>query len=203
MSNKLQELTDKLYNEGLSKGKQEAEQMKAAAQKEAAGILAEARAEADKIIAEARKQADEIQTNTTNDLRMASVQTIASIKKQVEELIIAKTAVTPVESAMSDDEFVKELLMTIARAFNSSAAEPVPLEVIFPASKQKEMADFVGKKAAEVLGSGLEVSFSKHFRNGFKIAPKGEGYTISFTAEDFSEMLSDFLRPGTKKLIFG
>ncbi len=31
MDNKLQELTDKLYNEGLSKGKQEAEALKAAA----------------------------------------------------------------------------------------------------------------------------------------------------------------------------
>ena len=30
MQNKLQELTDKLYNEGLSKGKKEAEDLKAA-----------------------------------------------------------------------------------------------------------------------------------------------------------------------------
>lgn len=33
MDNKLQELTDKLYNEGLSKGKQEAEALKAPQQK--------------------------------------------------------------------------------------------------------------------------------------------------------------------------
>lgn len=33
MQNKLQELTDKLYNEGLSKGKQEAEEMVAKAKK--------------------------------------------------------------------------------------------------------------------------------------------------------------------------
>ena len=36
MQNKLQELTDKLYNEGLQKGKQEAEQLKANAKNEAA-----------------------------------------------------------------------------------------------------------------------------------------------------------------------
>lgn len=35
MQNKLQELTDRLYNEGLSKGKKEAEDLKAAAAKEA------------------------------------------------------------------------------------------------------------------------------------------------------------------------
>jgi len=203
MSNKLQELTDKLYNEGLSKGKQEAEEMKAAAQKEAARIVADARAEAEKIISDARKQADDLRSNTANDLRMASVQTIASIRQQIEDIIVARTAAAPVKAAMTDDEFVKDLLMTIAKAFNPAGAEPVALEVIFPAAKQKEISAFVEDKAASVLGGGLEVSFSKYFQNGFKIGPKGEGYTISFTEADFSQMLSDYLRPGTKKLIFG
>ena len=49
MQNKLQELTDKLYNEGLSKGKQEAEQMKANAKNEAAQIIAQAKEEAENL----------------------------------------------------------------------------------------------------------------------------------------------------------
>ena len=54
MDNKLQELTDKLYNEGLSKGKQEAEALKAAAAKESEQIISEARKEADRILEAAR-----------------------------------------------------------------------------------------------------------------------------------------------------
>ena len=46
MQNKLQELTDKLYQEGLSKGKEEGER-----------ILADAKAQAEKILAEAKAQA--------------------------------------------------------------------------------------------------------------------------------------------------
>ena len=46
MQNKLQELTDKLYNEGLSKGKQEAELLRANAKKEAEKIIADAKNEA-------------------------------------------------------------------------------------------------------------------------------------------------------------
>ena len=42
MQNKLQELTDKLYNEGLSKGKQEGED-----------ILAKAKVQADEIVTKA------------------------------------------------------------------------------------------------------------------------------------------------------
>jgi len=203
MSDKLQELTDKLYNEGLSKGKKEAEELRAAAQKEAARIVAEARAAAEKITDDAKSQAEEIRTNTFNDLRMATAQTIATIRQRVEDMIVTKTIVSPVKSAMSDESFVKDILITIAKAFNPSNAEPVGLDMIFPAEKQEEMNEFVGKQLSGIVGKGLDVSFSKHFQNGFKISPKGEGYTISFTDEDFAKMLSDFLRPGTKKLIFG
>ena len=48
-NNKLQELTEQLYSEGLSKGRIEGEK-----------VLADARAEADKIISEARSQAEKI-----------------------------------------------------------------------------------------------------------------------------------------------
>mgnify|MGYP006394500021 CR=1 FL=1 len=53
MQNKLQELTDKLYNEGLSKGKQEAQEMVAKAKAEAEKILSAAQENASKIIADA------------------------------------------------------------------------------------------------------------------------------------------------------
>ena len=49
MHNKLQELTDKLYNEGLSKGKQEGEEILAKAKVQAEEIIAKAKAEAEAI----------------------------------------------------------------------------------------------------------------------------------------------------------
>ena len=81
MDNKLQELTDKLYNEGLSKGKQEAEALKAAAAKESEQIISEARKEADRILEAARKEAEELRTRVEGDIRMASSQTISAIRQ--------------------------------------------------------------------------------------------------------------------------
>ena len=53
---KLQELTDKLYNEGLSKGKQEGEEILADARARAARILEDARVEAEGVKAQAEKE---------------------------------------------------------------------------------------------------------------------------------------------------
>ena len=60
MQDKLQELTDRLYNEGLNKGKEEGERILLEARKKADEITASAKEEADRIIAEAQKQAEEL-----------------------------------------------------------------------------------------------------------------------------------------------
>lgn len=50
MENKLQELTDKLYKEGLSKGKEEGEAILAKANEKAAEIIEEAKKQAESIL---------------------------------------------------------------------------------------------------------------------------------------------------------
>ena len=87
MDNKLQALTDKLYNEGLSKGKQEGEELLQKAHAEAEGIIAQAKAEAERIIAQANKEADELKTKVAADVRMAATQSIAVTKQEIEKTI--------------------------------------------------------------------------------------------------------------------
>ena len=53
MENKLQQLTQKLYDEGLEKGRAEADKLVADAKAEARKIVAEARAEAEEIVKKA------------------------------------------------------------------------------------------------------------------------------------------------------
>ena len=67
MQNKLQELTDKLYNEGLSKGKQEGEAILNEARIKADKITAAANSEAEKILSQARKEAEELKTKVTGN----------------------------------------------------------------------------------------------------------------------------------------
>ena len=59
-NNKLQELTQKLYNEGLEKGRAEAERLVAEAKEQAAKIVADAKAEAEAIAKAAEMRADDI-----------------------------------------------------------------------------------------------------------------------------------------------
>lgn len=204
MQNKLQELTDKLYNEGLSKGKQEAELLRANAKKEAEKIIADAKNEAANIIASAKKEAEQTKSRVENDLRMASNQTIAAVKQQVENLIISKALSNPVKASMTDAEFLKSVILTIAQAFNASNAESSDLNVILPVAMQNELQGaFLQKETGAALEKGIDVYFSKQIAGGFKIGPKNGGYLISFSEGDFERLIAEYLRPATKKLLFG
>ena len=201
MQNKLQELTDKLYNEGLSKGKQEGEELLAKAKVQAEEIIAKAQAEAAQIVAAAQKQADEIKTKTASDIRMASSQSIAATKKDIETLIVGKMAGAEVKKNLTSADFIKDLIKAVAEKFSTDG--PVDLSLILPESLQKDLEPFVTKELGKLLNAGVEASFSKKIAGGFQIGPKDGGYFVSFTEDTFNQLISEYLRPATKKLLFG
>lgn len=203
MQDKLQELTDRLYNEGLSKGKMEGEEMLAKARKEADAIVEEARRKAEQIISDAEKEAGQIRAKVSGDIKMASTQTISAVRQQVESIITAKAAGAPVAAAMADGDFVKELLRTVVGAFNASSAESAGLDVILPAQMKQRLGDNFASQVKAELGKGIDVDFVKGLSNGFKIGPKDGGYILSFTADDFSNLIGEYLRPATRKILFG
>ena len=201
MQNKLQELTDKLYNEGLSKGKQEGEELLAKAKAQVDDMLAKAQAEAAQIIAAAQKQAEEIRTKTASDIKMASSQSIAATKKDIETLIVGKMTGEAVKKTLSSPDFIKELIKTVAEKFTTDG--PVDLNLILPESLKNDLEPFATKELGKILGAGVQASFSKKIAGGFQIGPKDEGWFVSFTEETFNQLISEYLRPATKKLLFG
>ena len=201
MQNKLQELTDKLYNEGLSKGRQEGEELLAKARTQADEMIAKAQAEAERIIAAAQKQADEIKTKTASDIKMASSQSLAATKKDIETLVVGKMTDEAVKKTLTSADFVKDLIKTVAEKFNTDG--PVDLSLILPESLKKDLEPFVTRELAKILNAGVDASFSKKINGGFQIGPKDGGYFVSFSDETFNQLIAEYLRPATKKLLFG
>lgn len=201
MQNKLQELTDKLYNEGLAKGKQEGEEILAKAKVQAEEIVAKAKTEAAAIIAAANKEAEDLKTKVQGDLKMAASQSVAATKKDIETLVVTKMTAADVTAALTSAEFVKEVIMAVAKGFNTE--EPVDLEVVLPEALKKDLEPFVTKEISNVLKGQVEASFTKKIAGGFTIGPKDGGYFISFTEETFNALISEYLRPATKKILFG
>lgn len=201
MQDKLQELTDRLYNAGLSKGKEEGEQILEKARQEAEAIIRNAKAEAEAIVSKARKEAEDYKVKIESDLKMAASQTLQATKKDVENLVISKISDDKVGAALRSSDFIKEILKAVAAGFN--AEEAVDLEAVLPETLRSELEPFVKNELAAALKGNLEAKFTKKIAGGFTIGPKDGGYFISLTDDSFKNLIREYLRPVTKKLLFG
>ena len=198
---KLQELTQKLYDEGLAKGKQEGEAVLQKAVEEAGSIVKKAQEEAEAILAKARKEADDFKVKVEGDVKMASMQALQATRADIENLVIAKAVDAPVAKALSSEEYVKGIITAVAQKF--SAEEPADLSLVLPESLKSALEPFVKNELGKLLGKGVEASFSKKLAGGFKIGPKDGGYFVSLTDETFKDLIGAYLRPATKSLLFG
>lgn len=198
---KLQELTQKLYNEGLSKGKEEGEALLAQARAQAAQIEKNAKEEADAILEKARKEAEDYRVKMEGDVKMAATQALQATRESLEKLIVAQAVDAPVKEALSGEDFLKEIITAVAQRF--STQESTDLALILPEKLQKNLEPFVKGQLAKTIGKGVEATFSKKIAGGFKIGPKDGSYFISLTDESFRELIGEYLRPATKKVLFG
>ena len=203
MQDKLQELTDRLYNEGLSKGKQEGEELVQKAHAEAEAIIANAKAEAADIIAQANKEAEEMKTKVAADVKMAATQSIAVTKQEIEKMVVTNVATQGVKANMGNADFVKSLITTVVKAFNPDNAAPVALDLILPEAMKAEVEPFVKNEIANQFKGEVKVNYSKKMNGGFKVAPKDGGYMLQFTDDEFTQLIANYLRPATKKILFG
>lgn len=201
MQNKLQELTDKLYNEGLSKGREEGEALLAKAKSQAADIVAEAEKKAAEIMTKAEKEAEAYKVKVAGDLKMAASQSVQATRKDIEDLVVFKMTGSATEKALSDEAFVKEVIKAVAEKFNAETA--MDLNLVLPETLKSSLEPFVKNELSTILKGQVNASFSKKIAGGFTIGPKDGSYFISLTDETFKELISEYLRPATRELLFG
>ena len=201
MQNKLQELTDKLYEEGLSKGKEEGAKIVENALKEAERILAEARQNAGQIREEAEKSAAEMKSKVESDLKMASAQTLQATRQDIENLVIAKVSDAKVAESLAEPDFLKKIILAVAEKFSTQDA--ADMNLILPESLKAQLEPFVKGELARALGKEVTAAFSKKIAGGFRIGPKDGSYFISLTDETFKSLIGEYLRPVTRKFLFG
>ena len=200
-NNKLQELTQKLYNEGLERGRAEAERLVAEAKESAAKIIAEAKTEAEAIAKAAEDRAEDIAKNAMADIALAGRQAMTKVKAELAEAVIMKTTGAAVKAATADSAFVKDMLLAMANNWTSSTVD-VSLKALLPEEKRAELDAVMQASAAELAKAGIEVGYTKEIKTGFKLGEKNGGYYIAFTDESFDALFKEYLREKVSNILF-
>ncbi|MDD5975844.1 MAG: hypothetical protein PUC14_09020 [Bacteroidales bacterium] len=196
MNNKLQELTDKIYLEGVEKGKNEAKEIISKASEDAEKIIAQAKSEAEKILADAEKQAKELEKNTKSELKLYTDQSLNALKSEITNIISEKVASIAVNSALNDKQFMQSIISDIASKWISNG------EVVIEAKDAKSLEDYFMANAKELLNKCVTIKEVKGLKTDFTISPVNNGYKVAFGENEFIEYFKDFLRPKLVDMLF-
>jgi V/A-type H+/Na+-transporting ATPase subunit E len=203
MEQKIQELTDKIYREGVEKGEKQAEKIVSDAKEEADRILSDARNEAGKIIADAKEQAKELKRNMESEIRLSGSQAVASVKQQILDLVTAKVVGESTTKALTDPEAMKEYITQVISNWKIAEGQAPHLEILLPEVRRTELENALISGISNSLKSGIDFKFSKSLKAGFQIGPAEGAFKISLTDEDFNEFFKEYLRPKTRVFLFG
>ncbi len=198
----MQELTGKLYEEGLSKGRSEAERLVKEAEAKAQKIIADAHAKAAAIESDAAKKVEERKGNAMIELSLAGKQAVAALKESISDMIIAKTVTGEVHKIAVDPKFIEQMLLAVASNWNGASSGKVTLSALLPAGWEKKFdAEFEGA-VKQLLKHGVEVGYSDKVKSGFRIGEKDGGYHISFSDADFDALLGEYLKEKVAAMLY-
>ncbi len=202
MEKKLQELTEKLYQEGIDKANKEAEKIIMEAKKEADDIISKANKDAGTKIKESEKNSEDIKNNALNELRLASKQAISELKQRIANLVEMKVIGPHTKESFEDKNFLKNLILTVVQNWDMKDESLADLKLLLPEKQQKEFEEFFKSEIKNLFDKGLEIEFTENVKSGFKIAHKDRNYLISFTDKDFENFFKTFLRPRLIEMLY-
>ena len=196
MENKIQELTDRIYREGVEKGNEEAKKLVEKAQDEAKQIVENARKEADAIVAAARKSADELVDNTKSELKLFAGQALNALKSEIATVVTDKLVSADVKAFASNKEYLQAFIVALASKW--SAEEPI----VISTADAEGLKKYFAAKAKQLLDGSVKIEQVNGLKTLFTVSPADGSYKVSFGEEEFMSYFKDFLRPQLVEMLF-
>ena len=198
MDVQLQELIQKIKNDGVVAAKADAEKIIAEAEKKAEAIKAEAENKAAEIIKTAKAETERMEKASEEAIIQAGRNMLISFRdsllNELNGLIKADT-----EKALSKDLLAKLIPETVkAWAKNNDAGE---LSVLL---SEKDLNNLESELTAELkaeIAKGLEVKADKTMTAGFKIGVENGSAYYDYSAESLAEMFAAYLNPKVAALM--
>ncbi len=193
---KIQELTEKIYREGVEKGNAEAERIIEEGRQKAADIVAEAKKQAEILMNQAKKQAEELNNNTKNELKLYTNQALNALKSEVANVLTCQVVQNTVNNLVTDKDFLGRFAVALATKWVEN--EPV----VISSEEADSLKAYFAAHAKELMDKGVTINKVNGKETLFTISPADGSYKVNFGKEEFETYFKDFLRPQMIDMLF-
>ncbi len=213
----VQELINRLRDEGVKAGQEESDQILREAQEQASRIVAQAKAEAEEILSKARSEIETERAAANESLRVAIRDTGLKMEAELKADFAAHVK-RLVSVELSDREFLRQIVLAIAgMAAGDKACEGQPVEVLLPQNLfetderetrltekgQDRMRHLVLGISGDMLREGVDLKPSEEISGGIRIRLVGEDLEIDLSDQAISDLLLQNLLPRYQAIVTG
>jgi len=209
MAIELQHLIDRINQEAVEKGEQEANRILAQAREQAAALVREGEAAARAHREEAEKDSAVFVERSTRTLEQAARDLLISVGQAVED-IIADIVSDATDEAL-DPDTLKRMMVKMAQAYAERNGTESRIEVLVSKEDQSELVRFFARQYRHRLvrglniranARGLNIRANAGVRRGFRVILDNDRVHHDFTRPAIAEALGNFLRPHLAEIVF-
>ena len=198
MEVQLQELIEKIKNEGVGVAEEKAASIIKEAEEKAASIIKEAESKAEAIVKKAKEEQERFEKASTSSVRQAARNTIIAFR---ESLIAQLDAIIKVETLNKYDAtvlttLIPEVVMAMIKKEHVEGAS-----VMLSEKDAKALEKSLMKAFKERLETGINVLPDYNIKAGFKWTEKGYSSYCDFTNESVAEAFSAYLSPRIREIL--
>lgn len=196
MDSQIQALTEKVYQEGVLKGEQEAAKILADANAQAEQVERDARARAEQIIAEAQRSASELKSNTERELKLNASKLIEATKASIVDVLAGRIAGDSVQVLTANPELLQRVVLEIAKGFDLKHG------VEITSSQAEELKAYFAQNAKALLEEGLTIKQVAGKVTQYTIRPQNGSFKVEIGEQEFVELFKSILRPQLAQELF-
>ena len=196
MDSQIQALTEKVYQEGVLKGEQEAAKILADANAQAEQVERDARVRAEQIIAEAQRSASELKSNTERELKLNASKLIEATKASIVDVLAGRIAGDSVQALTANPELLQRVVLEIAKGFDLKHG------VEITSSQAEELKAYFAQNAKALLEEGLTIKQVAGKTTQYTIRPQNGSFKVEIGEQEFVELFKSILRPQLAQELF-
>ena len=174
---KLQELIDTLKKQAVESGEASSREIIEQAQKEAQAIVDRAKGEADDIVRQAQDEADKKAKQLESSMEIAGSQFVTSLKRDIEQNLLALPLKKNVTEALGDTGYLKELIRAVVLEYTGHP-DCSDLQVLVPKDQQEKLRRFhgrAGKGTERLRGPGSQGADPQDGERGLWVHDQQDG----------------------------
>lgn len=210
-SSGVQELIDRISNEGVKESRKEANKIIKEAKQKAAKIIADAEKLAEKKLAKEQKEIEALKVSSLDALHLSARDTLLDLKAKVSASFesFVKSLIT---DTTHDDEFIKTLILVLAGQAEEQFIKDKEIQILIsdailtgkPNPKlRKKGKDAILTLSTEMLREGVELIPSSDIHGGAQVKIVKEQLKIDLSDKAIAEMLFENLLPRFRAIFEG